>query len=84
MRMEKLLLKPDKSLRFEVKDCSVGGHYTLKWKVLSRGAEAERRNMIRGLIVDSSKPGIRTEHSAFKGEHVVECRVVKDGVVIET
>lgn len=43
--------------------------------------EAERRDKIRGQIVDSSKRGVRIEHSDFKGEHVVECYVVKDGVV---
>ncbi|MEU2900763.1 nucleotide-binding domain-containing protein [Streptomyces sp. NPDC001273] len=44
--------------------------------------EAERRDKIRGQIVDSSKRGVRIEHSDFKGEHVVECYVVKDGVVV--
>ncbi|MBT2673101.1 hypothetical protein J7E95_20030, partial [Streptomyces sp. ISL-14] len=56
--------------------------YTLKWKVLNRGPEAERRDKIRGQIVDSSKRGVRIEHSDFRGEHVVECYVVKDGVVV--
>ncbi|WP_405968865.1 hypothetical protein [Streptomyces sp. NBC_00015] len=44
--------------------------------------EAERRDKIRGQIIDSSKRGVRIEHSDFKGEHVVECYVVKDGVVV--
>ncbi|MFD7713750.1 hypothetical protein [Streptomyces sp. NPDC059786] len=44
--------------------------------------EAERRDKIRGQIVDSSKRGVRIERSDFKGEHVVECYVVKDGVVV--
>ncbi|WP_369044035.1 nucleotide-binding domain-containing protein [Streptomyces sp. Midd1] len=44
--------------------------------------EAERRDKIRGQIVDLSKWGVRIEHSDFKGEHVVECYVVKDGVVV--
>jgi hypothetical protein len=69
-------------LRFVVTNCSVGEPYTLKWKVLNRGPEAERRDKIRGQIVDSSKRGVRIEHSDFKGEHVVECYVVKDGVVV--
>lgn len=82
MRRDRLLLKADKSLKFMVTGCSVAEPYTLKWKVLNRGPEAERRDMVRGQIVDSSKPGVRTEHSDFKGEHVVECYVVKDGVVV--
>lgn len=76
------LLKANKSLTFRVTDCTVAKPYELKWKVLNRGAEAERRDMIRGQIVDSSRSGIRTEHSDFKGEHVVECYVIKDGIVV--
>lgn len=48
----------------------------------NRREEAERRDMIRGHIVDSSRPGIRAEHMDFKGEHVVECYVVKNGIVV--
>lgn len=77
-----VLLRANRSLKFWVTDCSVEGSYALRWKVLNRGPEAERRDIVRGQIVDSSKPGIRTEHSDFKGEHVVECYVVKDGVVV--
>jgi hypothetical protein len=76
------VLKADKSLTFRVTDSTVAKPYELKWKVLNRGPEAERRDMIRGQIVDSSRPGIRTEHSDFKGEHVVECYAIKGGVVV--
>lgn len=82
MRSGGILLKADKSLRFVVTECSVEQPYELKWKVLNAGPEAEKRDMIRGQIVMSSKPGVRTEHSDFKGEHVVEYYVVKDGVVV--
>lgn len=82
MLRDGLLLKVDKSLKFMVTRCSVAEPYTLKWKVLNRGSEAESRDMVRGQIVDSSKPGVRTEHSDFRGEHLVECYVVKDGVVV--
>ncbi|GGO01170.1 nucleotide-binding domain-containing protein [Nocardia rhizosphaerihabitans] len=75
-------LRSDKNLKFWVTDCSVEEPYTLKWKVLNRGQEAERRNMVRGQIVESRRPGTIAEHSDFKGEHVVECYVVKDGIVV--
>ncbi|MCD0452576.1 nucleotidyltransferase [Actinocorallia sp. API 0066] len=75
-------LRSDRKLKFIVTECSVPQPYELKWKVLNRGPEAERRNMIRGQIVDSNKPNARAEHSDFRGEHVVECYVVKDGVVV--
>lgn len=82
MLRTKTLLKADKSLRFWVTSCTVEPPYTLKWKVLNRGKEAERRDMLRGQIVDSTRPDTRVEHSDFKGEHVVECYVLKDGVVV--
>lgn len=82
MRRGGILLKADKSLRFVVTGCTVEQPYDLRWKVLNRGPEAERRDAIRGQIVESTRPGTRVEHSDFKGEHVVECYVVKDGVVV--
>lgn len=69
-------------LRFKVTSCTVSYPYVLKWKVLNRGAEAERRNNIRGQIIESSHPNARHERTSFRGEHVVECFVVKDGVVV--
>lgn len=82
MRRNQIPLKADKSLKFMVNSCSVEEPYTLKWKVLNRGSEAVRRDMVRGQIVESSSRATRKEHSDFKGEHVVECFVVKNGVVV--
>lgn len=76
------LLRADRTLKFRVTNCTVEEPYELKWKVLNRGPEAERRNMIRGQIIDSTSTNTRMEHSNFKGEHVVECYIVKDGVVV--
>jgi hypothetical protein len=77
-----MLLKADKKLRFKVVTCSVPQPYTLKWKVLNRGPEAERRNCVRGQIVDSTASGVRDERSDFRGDHLVECYIVKDGIVV--
>ena len=82
MLRRKSLLRANKALKFEVVECSVSSPYDLKWKVLNRGPEAERRNMIRGQIVGSSHSNTRLEHSEFQGGHVVECYVIKDGVVV--
>lgn len=82
MRRDRILLKADKSLKFKITSCSVEEPFTLKWKVLNQGPEAESRDMVRGQIVDSSSRGTRVEHSDFKGEHVVECYVVKNGIVV--
>lgn len=76
------LLPVDRKLDFKATSCSVHEPYQLKWKVLNRGSEAERRNMVRGQIVDSNQPGVRHERSNFRGDHIVECYVVKDGVVV--
>ncbi|MFD0691631.1 nucleotide-binding domain-containing protein [Actinomadura fibrosa] len=75
-------LMADRSLKFMVTGCSVEPPYTLKWKVLNRGPEAERRDIVRGQIIDSNRHNTRVEHSNFKGGHVVECFVIKDGVVV--
>lgn len=75
-------LMANKDLRFEVTYCTVPLPYEVKWKVLNRGAEAERRNNIRGQIIDSSEPNVRKERTRFRGAHVVECFILKWGVVV--
>ena len=75
-------LRVDKKLRFMVVACSVPQPYSVKWKVLNRGPEAERRNSVRGQIVDSTASGVRVERSDFQGKHLVECYIVKDGIVV--
>ena len=74
-------LKAGRILEFLVTSCSVTKPYILMWKVLNRGPEAERRDMIRGQII-TDKSGTRLEHSDFKGDHIVECYVVKGKVVV--
>jgi Second Messenger Oligonucleotide or Dinucleotide Synthetase domain/Adenylyl/Guanylyl and SMODS C-terminal sensor domain len=75
-------LNAGKHLKFQVTSCTVSDPYTLKWKVLNQGSEAERRNMARGDIIDSTQPGTRIERSTFRGEHIVECYIVKNGIVV--
>ena len=75
-------LLANKNLDFTITECSVPEPYEVKWKVLNRGDEAERRNNIRGQIISSSRPGVRHERTSFRGEHVVECYIVKDGIVV--
>jgi hypothetical protein len=75
-------LLANKCLDFKITECSVPEPYEVKWKVLNRGDEAERRNNIRGQIISSSRPGVRHERTSFRGEHVVECYIVKDGIVV--
>lgn len=77
------LLLPNKDLDFTITECSVPAPYQVKWKVLNRGAEAERRNKIRGQIIGSARLNESLhEHTQFRGDHLVECYIVKDGSVV--
>lgn len=77
------ILRPQKQLRFFLSDTSdLPDDIELYWKVLNRGAEAERRDMIRGQIVRDDGRGERRETTNFSGDHLVECYAVSRGVVI--
>ncbi len=82
MLRDKALLLPSKELDFTITECDVQQPYDVRWKVLNRGQEAERRNTIRGQITPSTRPGVRHERTTFRGEHIVECYIIKDGIVV--
>jgi hypothetical protein len=46
------------------------------------GEEAQKRDCIRGDVVDDEGHNEKTETTNFKGDHVVECYAVKDGIVV--
>jgi hypothetical protein len=75
-------LRSNKSLAFKVDEISLREPYSIYWKVLNRGDEAQRRNCIRGQIVPDEGRLEKTESTNFRGDHVVECYCVKDGVVV--
>lgn len=54
----------------------------MKWKVTNRGEEAIRKDCIRGQIVADNGNEIRVESTNFRGEHFVECYIIKDGIVV--
>ena len=76
----RLPLRRQKKLRFFIDSCGVPGDYTILWKVLNRGDEAFRRKCTRGTISRGGKE--ITETTDFNGDHIVECYIVKDGVVV--
>jgi hypothetical protein len=83
MIQERALLLPNKELVFTITENQVLPPYEVKWKVLNRGGEAERRDAIRGQIIGPNRPNnSRYENTQFRGDHVVECFVLKDGVVV--
>lgn len=82
MLAKKLKLQAKKKLKFYVADINVPGDFKLKWKVLNRGAEAEKRDCIRGDIVIDKGFRNKEEKTDFNGEHIVECYAIQNGVVV--
>lgn len=82
MLTERVPLRAQKTLEFTIEDCDVPEPYVVKWKVLNRGPEAEHRDNIRGQIVNPTAGSRRREVTSFRGDHIVECYVIKDGVVV--
>ena len=54
--------------------------YKIFWKVKNVGPEAERKNQLRGQIVERGTDII--ERSNFYGNHHIECYIVKDGFCV--
>jgi hypothetical protein len=75
-------LRVNKSLNFKVDKIDVPEPYEIKWKVLNRGGVAKQKDMVRGQIVNDGGHMQRIESTTFKGEHIVECYVIKNGVVV--
>ncbi|MGR7482765.1 nucleotide-binding domain-containing protein [Klebsiella aerogenes] len=82
MILERIPLLANKSLLFKVSEINVPEPYELKWKVLNRGEQAEKRDCIRGQIFSDRGYKDRKEKTSFAGEHVVECYAVLNGVVV--
>jgi len=82
MLAKRIPLLARKKLLFTIKENSVPEPYSIEWKVLNRGEEAKRRNCIRGQITPDNGHHQKNESTDFKGNHVVECYVIKNGVVV--
>lgn len=77
----KKFLPHNLSLRFYIKECNVPKPYDIWWKVRNVGAEAERRNCIRGNLLKTNQPE-RKETTNFYGPHYVECYIIKNGICV--
>jgi Adenylyl/Guanylyl and SMODS C-terminal sensor domain/Second Messenger Oligonucleotide or Dinucleotide Synthetase domain len=82
MLVKRIPLLPNKKLLFTINEISVHEPYSIKWKVLNRGEEAKKRNCIRGQIIPDNGYLQKNETTNFKGDHIVECYVIKNGVVV--
>lgn len=75
-------LLPKKNLEFRIIHNDVPKPFKIYWKVLNRGAEAIRRRDIRGQILRDKGKGHKSENTTFKGNHIVECYIVKNEIVV--
>jgi hypothetical protein len=77
------VLLPKKDLRFFISESSdLPPDVEIYWKVLNRGQEAERRDMVRGQITPDRGSWEQREVTNFRGKHRVECYAVLNGVVV--
>lgn len=77
-----LPLQARKTLKFKITRNDVPKPYTVKWKVLNIGQEAEKRDCVRGYITGDTGHETIQESTSFKGDHLVECYILKDDVVV--
>lgn len=75
-------LLANKKLLFTIIENDVPEPYSIEWKVLNRGSEAQRRDCIRGQIVSDLGKHQLKETTTFNGHHIVECYVIKNNVVV--
>ncbi len=82
MLTRRIPLLANKKLNFKVTHCDVPPPYSLKWKILNRGDEAERRNCVRGQLHDDEGYQSKSETTNFRGSHLVECYAIKNGYMV--
>ncbi|QHC90659.1 nucleotide-binding domain-containing protein [Pseudomonas chlororaphis] len=76
-------LRSEKSLEFRMtQPLALDPGCQLYWKVLNRGSEAEQRDCIRGQIELDRGHDMKRESTSFRGDHIVEAYLVRDGVVV--
>lgn len=70
-------------LDFYIENTNVSRPYEIYWKVKNNGGEAMRLNDLRGEIFKSfSANDHHSEYSKFKGNHYVECYIIKNKVCV--
>ncbi|TDL95533.1 nucleotidyltransferase [Macrococcus carouselicus] len=69
------------SIRCRLGETDCPSYDKILWKVRNIGIEAEKRNCIRGQIMDGRGVEI-VESSDFAGAHYIECYLIKNGVCI--
>lgn len=67
-------------IRCSVVSTTAPAPYDIYWKVKNTGPEAERRNQVRGQILNKGTSIV--EHTNFYGNHYIECYIVKSGTCV--
>jgi Second Messenger Oligonucleotide or Dinucleotide Synthetase domain/Adenylyl/Guanylyl and SMODS C-terminal sensor domain len=73
---------PDRAIILRIVKLDVPAPYTIYWKVRNTGEEAITANCIRGQVVQDDGTMTRREPTKYRGQHYVECYVVKNGVCV--
>lgn len=71
-----------KKLLFSIVKIDVPKPYHIEWKILNRGDVAKRKNQIRGQIVSDGGQYQKEECTSFRGNHIVDCYAIRNGVVV--
>jgi hypothetical protein len=70
----------NRQITFTLKNFNIPPPFAIYWKTLNRGEYAIESNCVRGQI---SEGGINhQEPTSFKGNHFVECYIIKDGICV--
>lgn len=75
-------VRKDRSIEFRVEACNVPAPYDIYWKVRNNGEEATERGQLRGEITKDQGDRRKKESTSYRGNHYVECYIVKDGVCV--
>lgn len=76
----KKFIPPNFKVECSIQSTNCPAYDKILWKVLNVGAEAEKRNDIRGQIQDRGSK--ITENTNFRGNHFIECYLIKDNVCV--
>ncbi|MFL4557713.1 nucleotide-binding domain-containing protein [Yersinia kristensenii] len=84
MLSHRFRLAAKKGLLFKIDEAtlSLPQPYDIYWKVLNVGPVAQQKNMVRGQIEKDSGRLSKQEHTSFQGDHIVECYLVMNDVVV--
>lgn len=75
-------LAKSKKLRFFIENHNINEPFNVKRKVRNFGREAESKNDLRGEISNDNGKREKKENTKYRGEHFVECYIIKNDICI--